>query len=94
VNKNLKLQAAKMAIPFDRKDCFPHTSPLFIFHSFLQTHLTLSDSLFQLYSTIIGMIWELSLVRVVSMSLRVSPHIHGITQHPIGAIAPNNKEGF
>jgi hypothetical protein len=32
--------------------------PIFIFCSFLQNHLTLSDSLFQVYLTIINMILE------------------------------------
>jgi hypothetical protein len=40
------------------KTVYPTVPSLFIFRSLLQTHLTLPDSLFQLYSKIIGMIWE------------------------------------
>jgi hypothetical protein len=77
-----------METHFVRKDCFPYSSPLFIFYSFLQTYLTLFDSILAvLNNNWIDML--VCLVRVVSMSLRINPHIQGLTQHPIKAIVPN-----
>jgi hypothetical protein len=46
VNKSPELQTAKMATLFHRKDFSSQFPPLFIFCSFLQTHLTLSTHYF------------------------------------------------
>jgi hypothetical protein len=51
--------AAMMVTYFDRMTVFLTVPPIiFIFCSFLQNRLTLSDSLFQVYLTIISMILE------------------------------------